>query len=672
MPKLNAYGRIGGRAFFLASTLLTMPAHVFAQSANTPQAYATAPADHLLVTPTGVDLRTGRYDYKQTDLSIGGEGDSGLQLIRLARGGVLGHDEPFANFTHNFDIMIAEKRVHITGGDYYHGSGDDFRMIVRFGGRSETFDSFTTGPYFEQVSKSATAKLTYTGVATRDDVIYKYQALDGTLAVFRPLGSGDCSSAIRCAYVSQITYPDGTDLSFEYDVAASGTTSATRLRSVTSSRGYLLIVEYDGDSKTVSKACTINLAYSLKPATFLCPADAVASSSYAYTTQGETLLASSTDASGGVSKYQYGSGSNGTRTIGFVKPGSSSPWLTNSYSLTPNYDTGSAGEDGVHEVVYRQALADGQSYDIFMQTASGDTEGTIDQRAGGDIADASGHRTEVRYGFPKYPYTLTPGYNPDVPRNVSGGGPRDPSAAYQLTSGPISIRDPLGRVTTFDYCDPTIAASLAASEPDRCVVTPLRSYTDPEGIKTELTYSACNSVTQTRRHAKPGKNTPDAVLTVTYECLQPKYATKPLSLTDENGNRTDYTYDAAHGGILTETSPSINGVRAQKRYLYGQRYAWIAAGTNTYSKATSSVWVPTQVSSCLTGAAASSGIGCAKSADEVVTTFDYGPDAGPNNLLLRGKTVTADGQSLRTCYRYDGQGNKIAETSPRAGLTTCS
>jgi YD repeat-containing protein len=57
--------------------------------------------------------------------------------------------------------------------------------------------------------------------------------------------------------------------------------------------------------------------------------------------------------------------------------------------------------------------------------------------------------------------------------------------------------------------------------------------------------------------------------------------------------------------------------------------------------------------------------------DEVLTTYDYGPDSGPNNLFLRGRVVTADGQSLRTCYTYDRFGNRISETLPRAGLTSC-
>jgi YD repeat-containing protein len=55
----------------------------------------------------------------------------------------------------------------------------------------------------------------------------------------------------------------------------------------------------------------------------------------------------------------------------------------------------------------------------------------------------------------------------------------------------------------------------------------------------------------------------------------------------------------------------------------------------------------------------------------VVTAFDYGPNAGPNSLLLRGMAVTSGGVTLRTCYGYDQEGRKISETAPNANLTSC-
>jgi len=55
------------------------------------------------------------------------------------------------------------------------------------------------------------------------------------------------------------------------------------------------------------------------------------------------------------------------------------------------------------------------------------------------------------------------------------------------------------------------------------------------------------------------------------------------------------------------------------------------------------------------------------------TTYQYGGTGTVNTLLLRGTVVDSGtgGLNLRTCYAYDNQGNKISETSPRAGLATC-
>lgn len=663
------------RALLSVSTILcsAMAQPVFAQSANTPQAYASAPADHLLITPNGVDLRSGHYDYKQTDLSIGGDGAAGLQLTRMARwGGIWGHVEPFANFTHNFDIVIAEKRVH--GSNYYHGSGSDFRMIVRLGQQVETFDATSASPYFEQVSKSATARLTYAGNATDNSVVYTYQAPDGTIARFRPLGNGDCSSHIRCAFVSDLTYPDGTKLVFEYENPTPGTPNGTRLRSVVSTRGYALVLEYSGGSwNSIGKACVIDLARRSKPVDNVCPSDALATSSYTYATSTELVLATSTDASGAASSYQYGS-SGGYDTIGFVKPGAQSPWLTNKYFRSPDQDTGSAAQDGVSEKVTRQDLADGQSFDVLIDNAESETEWTIQQDAGGDIVDGQGNRIQARYGFPKYPRTLLPGYDPNVPYNFSGTGA---SAVYQLTPGPISITDQLNHTTTFDYCDPTIAAAVGPNEPDRCVTTPLRSYTDPEGIKTDLTYDACTNVTQTKRHPKDGSPLPDLLITTTFDCLQPNSAHKPKMLTDANGNVTHWSY-TSFGAPEWEAQapPSSGAARPLTLYGYTQRSAYVQDPTGALSPTEVPVWLPATETRCQTvanvGTDRPTTPTCDPNAPRMTTSYEYGADGTADNLLPRGKVVTADGQSLRTCYAYDPKGNKIAETSPRAGLTSCA
>ncbi len=80
----------------------------------------------------------------------------------------------------------------------------------------------------------------------------------------------------------------------------------------------------------------------------------------------------------------------------------------------------------------------------------------------------------------------------------------------------------------------------------------------------------------------------------------------------------------------------------------------------------------TATSTCRTSAATGNPAApCATAGDEVRTTYDYGPDSGPNNLLLRGTLMTGAGVSSRICYGYDAQGRRISETSPRAGLASC-
>ncbi|MEP2987347.1 MAG: hypothetical protein ABJL11_17725, partial [Parasphingorhabdus sp.] len=82
------------------------------------------------------------------------------------------------------------------------------------------------------------------------------------------------------------------------------------------------------------------------------------------------------------------------------------------------------------------------------------------------------------------------------------------------------------------------------------------------------------------------------------------------------------------------------------------------------------VYVLTSEEYCKTTAA--SGSGCVGgAADEVITAYDYGPTSGPNNLLLRGTVADSGGLNLRTCYKYDQYGRKIAETQPLGTGSTC-
>jgi len=648
-----------GAAFpcaLLVSAALTAPAWADANIAP--------PAEKFAVSPGGVDMRSGRYVYDQTDLSIGGEGGA-LSLSRTLAQPVAGHANPFANFSHNWDVLISEKRVIIQQNLFTHGIGNpDYQIEVTFGGLSQTFRGHGSHTGFDLTSRSGYARLTYAGDRATS-AVYTFQATDGTIAMFRAINSADCSTALRCAYVSQIIRPDGETLSFEYDNQGG---NATRLRSVTSSRGYALLLEYSGN--LVAKACTLNLAFTAKPGNNFCPGGALATATYTYDgAGGETRLASVVDPSNAIWGFV-----NGPYSIGFVRPGDTSPWLTNTFFNRGN-------DDGlVEQVMSTQAFADGTSYSYgFDETPL--VIGHVSQIAGGSFTDGQGNATIVRYGFPVTPHAPSQGYG-----YIPADGGESPVFVYQVTPGPVEVIDPLGRTTITDYCDPNAMANLPANWHHRCSVSPAAvSTTDPEGIRTELSWDfVMRNLHQARQIARPGtlqpngQPWPNIVRSATYNCLPAnfRFCSKPVTVTDARSAVTDFTYSPDHGGLLTETGPAPAGgaPRPQTRHEYALRHAWISNGAGGYVQAAAPIWVRTSTSICRTSAA--TGSPCAAAGDEVRTTYLYGPDSGPNNLLLRGQEVSAtDGgvtTILRTCYTYDQRGRRISETQPEANPASCS
>lgn len=183
-------------------------------------------------------------------------------------------------------------------------------------------------------------------------------------------------------------------------------------------------------------------------------------------------------------------------------------------------------------------------------------------------------------------------------------------------------------------------------------------------------YDSRGNVTQRTQVGKDGAT--DIVLTADYDliCNNLKTCNKPNWTKDGKGNQTDYEYHAESGQLLKVTGPAdSNGIRPQTRYRYEQKYAWYKNASGNYVRAATPLWLLTREAFCKTSAATATG--CSVAGDEVVTTYDYGPNHGPNNLFLRGVTVTADGKSQISCYDYDRFGNQIAETPPRANVASC-
>ena len=105
------------------------------------------PAEASTVSPGGVDMRTGAYQYTRKELAIGAEGDGGLTLERQM-GGEYGHAQAFGRlFSHNWDVRLNQSRVPVpeanTPGQY------DYQVSVAYGGLSTSFKAryATTAPY---------------------------------------------------------------------------------------------------------------------------------------------------------------------------------------------------------------------------------------------------------------------------------------------------------------------------------------------------------------------------------------------------------------------------------------------------------------------------------------------------------------------------------------------
>lgn len=131
------------------------------------------------------------------------------------------------------------------------------------------------------------------------------------------------------------------------------------------------------------------------------------------------------------------------------------------------------------------------------------------------------------------------------------------------------------------------------------------------GVLTSYIYDARGNITETDVTPTSGDTTQNIVTKAAYpaSCSNARTCNEPTSTTDARGYTTDYTYDPAHGGVLTLTRPpAANGIRPQARYTYT-----LANGINLL----------TATSVCQTTAS------CAGAADEVKSTIGYDSHANP-------------------------------------------
>ena len=202
------------------------------------------------------------------------------------------------------------------------------------------------------------------------------------------------------------------------------------------------------------------------------------------------------------------------------------------------------------------------------------------------------------------------------------------------------------------------------------------TITYPAGNKIEYSYNDDGSVTEVRRIAKTGTGLPDMVRSFTYVACGSttyKYCAKPVSVTDERGKTTVYTYSNNHGGVTKITYPmAANGMYPREEFVYGTFYAWYRTdGTSTLSQAPSPVWRMTRSEKCSITDPGDDVCPSTYGADVQVTEYVYetGNASTPSNVKLASVTVrSGDGSvSSTTSYTYDTWGRVIFVDGPLSG-----
>jgi YD repeat-containing protein len=595
------------------------------------------PPVHNSRSATGVAYRGLAYSFEEEDLSVAGGLPNGLSLTRSYNSATVPWSSPYGTsqgWTNNFNIYITVSDVpHYPGADYpaHYVEGCNWNVAggpgsTRFTTPGHEFSGGFNSPASIGCGQPPSSPLLADGqslewVGTYPSGYFRFINSDGSVINFQ---ANDVNGR-----ATDWTMPDGTRLDFNYN--------SSLLRSIFSNHGWAVIFESD------QKSCIVNTALTyVTAATTTCPAGAqTATYTFAagtYNNAGKFLT--SATVGGNTRTYVYGSADH---VVCIKDPGQSTCRIQNTY--------GHCQED-----TYYAPSGIQPSYRMLDPVTS--------------QQDGSGrtytYTTDLDLCPWMYQYASDPTNYPDY-RPFSGAttsvAETGIAGSNTVTTDPdnqvLTSKDPLNRQTGFSYLDSTSGL--------------LTNVTFPEANQIIYGYDGRANRTSSTAIAKPGSGLASISSSSVFPdtCTNRVTCNKPTSVTDARGNTTDYTYDSTHGGVLTETLPAgANGIRPVKRYSYVQRSAWVANGSGGYTASSYPVWLLNDVRTCRTTATV--GNACAGgSADEVVTTYDYGPNSGPNNLLVRGIVVAADGTSRRTCYGYDRDGHKISETKPNANLSAC-
>ncbi|WP_161773110.1 RHS repeat domain-containing protein [Sphingomonas sp. RIT328] len=207
------------------------------------------------------------------------------------------------------------------------------------------------------------------------------------------------------------------------------------------------------------------------------------------------------------------------------------------------------------------------------------------------------------------------------------------SLASQL---PVEIVDAYGNKTSYDYDD----------------LGRLKKVTFPEGNAISYDYDNRGNVYQVKRFAKPASGLPEIIESAgfTEDCSSSASCNKPIWLKDSAGNRTDISYDASTGAVLSVQAPLVGSDTNRPTRV------------NTYTYINGVQFL--QASSMCADSAS-----CDGTAKQTKTSFTYNEHGLPASI----SNEAGDGSlASNVLMSYDDVGNVISIDGPLAGAADTS
>jgi len=621
------------------------------------------PPEVSAIDETGVDLLNIQFRPSDSFLSIGNAGKGGLAYGRTWTQGLLYQSTPHSQtsvngFVHNYVISLTN-----------YGN----QPVVSVGGTSFSFlhsTAITDGSghqigYTFTTNKNDGLVLTGHFTAPNSYTIdtYQFTEKDGTVINFaNPIYPTGFSFYLPAhAVATSIVHPNGEIETLTYKSAAyqiyscpGGTTTCgtyvsynvVRLQAVSNNFGYMLHFSHGSDTLSygsaaaanewlrVAKVQAVNLAQTYcDPTADSCASD---NGSVSYSQSYSSPIAA------GSYGYQYVTLPDGrvkTYRLGVAA-------LEQTYILVGIQNIGSAAEDT--QITYAEngncigGSCTFSSYSIGVAVSGRGklshafgffSDGRLNTVNVTSYPDATMYNRSIQVGWNSAGTSLCGLYTD----NLKG------AQSYQYAS-----QTSYYHIYNYDqYCHMTGAGDWAAG--------------------TTFTYDSRGNVTSATTSPNFGGSVPAIVTTATYaaDCSNAVTCNEPLTVTDNAGKVSSFTYDPVHGGVTSATAPAAatGGVQPQVRTSYAQLTAYYKDATGTVVAAPSAIYLPTGTSTCATTAS------CTGTADETTTSVSYGSTGVANNLLPVSTTTAAgDGSiSSTTSVNYDVIGNKISEDGPLPG-----